>query len=1054
MAELEYSGRDTGTAALTRTAVRWIIIVVAVAVCYYLGGRLGLTLALVRDQVTPLWPPTGIAVVSLLLFGRPAVLGVALGAMAVNASLGPTAVAAVGITAGNTLAPVLAWMLLVRAGFEPRLERLRDSLALIVLGALASMLVSAFVGSGTLVVSGALEGRQFWPTVLVWWVGDAMGVLVVAPVVLAARTVRRTSWLVAGTPRWAEAAGLLVATALMASGIATGQVPVLIGSFPLLVWGAWRFGIVVAAPCMLLASVATTLAAVAARGPFAGVGLAQQMLILQVFNGSAALTVLLLAAAAAEQRAARQVVERAGRELETRVRERTAELAGAVRRLERSERMFTEAECAGHVGSWERDLATDKIAWSNELYRLYGLVPQSVEIDYVLFLERVHPDDRPSVAAANERALRDRQPVTSDFRVVWPDGSVHWLRRQGSVVVDEHDRPVTMIGTAQDITATKFAEEALRKSEEKTRTLLASVTDAIVGVDETGRIALINDRTEELFGYTEHELTGKPVETLLSEPLRAAHERHRAAFMAGPQARPMGIGLDLAGRRKDGTEFPADIALRPLTVAGPSYGRTVVVAVVRDVTERRRAERAAQELRDARTRRRQALEINDTVVQGLTTAIYALERGSRTSAQRALRSTLGTAREMMQNLLGESVAITAGELVREAPASLPLAGDGEFVLPRPRSADAAHRAGLVLADDSTEVRLALRAFLETLSGIDVVGEAADGAEAIRVVTEHRPDGLLLDLAMPVLDGLQALQRIRRVSPNTKVIVLSGYGREQVAEQALELGAVAFVEKGGSLRELARLLQDLFPGAVGTDVGLPDDFLDHAAGAPPSDAEDDIVSVYAHELRNPIAATSSIVELLQDRIDKLPSSTVSDLLAAMERGLHQMELLVQAVTDAKRLGEGELDLLLEPTDVGNLLHAVATELRELTRNNPVTLDVPSGIVTGLDSLRIRQVLTNLIVNAVKFSPRDTSIDITVTEPDDMIEIAVTDHGPGIPPQYRERLFGKFARFGPNAGLGLGLYICRQITREHGGDTILANTGPSGTTFVVSLPRFID
>jgi len=1046
MAELESVERDAGTTEASRTIVGWIVVSLAVALCYYLGGLLGLSLALVRGQVTPLWPPSGIAVVSLLLFGRRAVPGILLGAAAVHAALGPSVIAVVGITAGNTLAPLLAWKLLTWTDFRPRLERLRDALGLITLGALGSMAVSAVIGSSVLVFAGAIEGRHVWSTALVWWAGDATGVLVVAPVLLAGHALWRAPRRIAAPRRLAEATGLLVATGVVALGIANGQVPVLILAFPFLVWGAWRFGITTGAPCTLILSVAATVAAVASRGPFADLGLAHRILILQVFNGSAVLTMLLLATAAAEQRRARQAVELAGRALETRVRERTAELARTVERLERSENRFTEAQRVGHVGSWERDLGTNKFIWSDELYRLHGLPPQSAEIDHASFLELVHPDDRHAVMSLNVRALRDHRAFESYFRVVWPDRTVRWLHRRGTVVVDESGRPVRMIGTAQDVTATKLAEEALRRSEEKTQTLLSSITDAIVGVDGSGRIALVNDRTEELFGYSERELTGRPAELLLPGRLRAAHEGHREAYMAAPEARPMGVGLDLVGRRKDGTEFPADIALRPLTTAGPSYGGTLVVATVRDVTERRRAERTAQELRETRLRRRQALEINDTVVQGLTTAVYALERGHLPNTMRTLRGTLGTARQMMHNLLGENARITAGELIRETPATLP----HEFAPPLPRSADTARRVRIVLADDSSEIRLALRSFFGSMPGVDIVGEAADGEEAIRVVAERCPDALLLDLAMPVLDGLQALPRIRRACPTTKIIVLSGYGRDQVAKQSLELGAVAFVEKGGSLRHLADLLTELFPDAIGSDTGMPDDDLD----TPPTSAEDDIVAAYAHELRTPLAAATSIVELLRERIDRMPSSTVNDLLAATARSLRQADLLLRAVTDARQLGEGELDLVLEPTDVGSLLHTILGELSELTSDHPVTSDIPAGIVTGLDPLRLRQAFSNLIANAVKFSRRGAPIEVALTELEDTVEIAVTDHGPGIPAQYQDRLFGKFARFGPDAGIGLGLYICRQIAREHGGDTVLAGTGPSGTTFVLSLPLFID
>jgi PAS domain S-box-containing protein len=1050
MAELEPVAHDAGTAEASRAILRWIVVGFAVASCYYLSGLLGLSLALVRGQVTPLWPPSGIAVVSLLLFGRRAVPGILLGAVAVNAAFGPTVIAVAGITAGNTLAPLLAWKLLTWTDFQPRLVRLRDALGLITLGALGSMVVSAVIGSGTLGLAGAIEGRHVWSTALVWWAGDATGVLVVAPVLLAGHALWRAPRRIASARRLAEAIGLVVATGVVAFGIANGDVPVLILAFPFLAWSAWRFGIAAAAPYTLVVSVATTMAAVASRGPFTDVGLAERMLALQVFNGSSALTMLLLAAAAAEQRKARQAVELAGRVLETRVRERTAELARTVARLERSENRFTEAQRVGHVGSWERDLRTDEIVWSDEMYRLQGLPPQSAEIDYAAFLERVHPDDRHAVMATNEQALRDHRAFESDFRVVWPDRTVHWLHRRGTVVVDEAGTPVSMIGTAQDITGAKLAEEALRRSEEKTQTLLASITDAIVGVDGSGRIALVNDRTEELFGYTEQDLTGRPAELLLPGRLRGAHERHREAYMAAPQARPMGVGLDLVGRRKDGTEFPADIALRPLTTAGPSYGGTLVVAAVRDVTERRRAERTVQELRETRLRRRQALEINDTVVQGLTTALYALERGHLPNTMRTLRGTLGAARQMMHNLLGENTRVTPSELIRETPATLPSTGEHEFALPLPHPVATPPRVRIVLADDSSEIRLALRSFVGSLSGIDIVGEAADGEEAIRVVTERYPDAVLLDLAMPALDGLQALLRIRRACPTAKIIVLSGYGRDQVAEQSLELGAVAVVEKGGSLRHLADLLTELFPDAIGSDTGMPDDDLE----TPPTSADDDIVTTYAHELRTPLATATSIVELLSERIDRLPSSTVNDLLAATARSLRQADLLLRAVTDAKQLAEGELDLVLEPTDIGALLHTILGELAELTRDHPVTSEIPAGIVTGLDALRVRQAFSNLISNAVKFSRRGAPIEVALIELEDTIEITVTDHGPGVPPQCQDRLFGKFARFGPDAGIGLGLYICRQIAREHGGDTVLADTGPDGTTFALSLPLFID
>jgi PAS domain S-box-containing protein len=138
----------------------------------------------------------------------------------------------------------------------------------------------------------------------------------------------------------------------------------------------------------------------------------------------------------------------------------------------------------------------------------------------------------------------------------------------------------------RDVKERKQTEAVLRRSEEKFRGLLESAPDAMVVVDEQGVIQDANAQVERIFRYEREELKGQPIEVLLPERLRTIHIRHRDGYLSGPQARPMGVGLDLAGRRKDGSEFPVDISLSPLqTEEG-----LLVVAGVRDITERRRAE--------------------------------------------------------------------------------------------------------------------------------------------------------------------------------------------------------------------------------------------------------------------------------------------------------------------------------------------------------------------------------------------------------------------------------------------------------------------------------
>ncbi|MER7957378.1 MASE1 domain-containing protein [Streptomyces sp. NPDC096030] len=283
--------------------------VLAVAALYYGAAKLGLLQQLVRDQVTPLWPPTGVALAALLLMGLRVWPGIAIGAFLANAFLGPSAVAVVAITVGNTLAPVCACLMLRRAGFRAELDRLRDVLALVFLGALAGMLISSTIGSGVLVLSGAVEAGDFWPTWSVWWTGDAMGILVVTPFLLV---LRRARWPVHARPvRWIEAAALAVGTVFVTLlATRTTDSPLLFLVSPFLIWAAFRFQLAGAAPCALVVSTLAILAATGDKGPFAGLDLFSSMVTLQAFNGTTALTALLLAAVITERNDTHEEIKR------------------------------------------------------------------------------------------------------------------------------------------------------------------------------------------------------------------------------------------------------------------------------------------------------------------------------------------------------------------------------------------------------------------------------------------------------------------------------------------------------------------------------------------------------------------------------------------------------------------------------------------------------------------------------------------------------------------------------------------------------------------------
>jgi len=233
-----------------------------------------------------------------------------------------------------------------------------------------------------------------------------------------------------------------------------------------------------------------------------------------------------------------------------------------------------------------------------------------------------------------------------------------------------------------------------------------------------------------------------------------------------------------------------------------------------DVTDRVAAERQREAIERAEERRRQAFQINDDVVQGLTSVIWAIEGGFAPAALVTANDTLAAARAMIEQLLGEAEAPgeVPPELTRAAPpaASLP----DRWEPPAPvREALPLGAVRVVLADDADDLRLLLRVQLGGTGNIEVVGEASTGLGAVEVAARTKPDAILLDLAMPGGNGLDAIPEIRRVSPDTRIVVLSGFSREHLGRQAVDAGADAYVEKG-SLERIVEALTEAFPQLAG------------------------------------------------------------------------------------------------------------------------------------------------------------------------------------------------------------------------------------------------
>jgi diguanylate cyclase (GGDEF)-like protein/PAS domain S-box-containing protein len=256
--------------------------------------------------------------------------------------------------------------------------------------------------------------------------------------------------------------------------------------------------------------------------------------------------------------------------------------------LQRNRRMLAEAQQLARIGSWEWDVAENRVVWSDELFRIYGYTPQAFEPSYETFLSHVHSDDRESVDARNHKAFADHQAFEDVKRVVRADGSEIHMRTRGEVLIAPDGTVMRMLGVCEDVTDKLRAEEA--------QALLAAIVrcsnDAIYTITADGAITTWNPAATRLFGYAEDEAIGMPC-GWLAEAQDAARE---ATLVAAAFKAQLVEPWEAARRRKDGEQVAVSLALSPIRDA---QGRVSSVSVIaRDVSERHRFEAQLRHLAD------------------------------------------------------------------------------------------------------------------------------------------------------------------------------------------------------------------------------------------------------------------------------------------------------------------------------------------------------------------------------------------------------------------------------------------------------------------------
>jgi signal transduction histidine kinase len=385
------------------------------AAAYFGLARLGLQVATIGRSVTLVWPPTGLAIAALLVGSRRLWPAIAVGAFLVNATTpGVGVLTAAGIAAGNTLEAVAAASLVRRGPFRAQLDEMRDVLRFAFLACGVATTVSATIGTLSLLAGGLISAHALWTTWSIWWVGDAMGALVVAPALLTwiSRTgahERRST---------GETIGLAVSLVAATLGMLTephATHPYLV--FPPLIWAALRFGPRGATAATLVVSVITVAMTVAGRGAFVMLSVGENLMALEAFLAAVALTSMLLGATAAERlhaiHAREHFISIASHELRTPLAPLRLQVQRLLRGLARDPRAMTTETIVEALQVIDRQSARLAALLENVLdmtrLRLGRLPLHPEEVDAGALLDEVAGTLRESIAQAGCSLMIERR---------------------------------------------------------------------------------------------------------------------------------------------------------------------------------------------------------------------------------------------------------------------------------------------------------------------------------------------------------------------------------------------------------------------------------------------------------------------------------------------------------------------------------------------------------------------------------------------------------------------------------------------------------------------
>ncbi len=628
--------------------------------------------------------------------------------------------------------------------------------------------------------------------------------------------------------------------------------------------------------------------------------------------------------------------------------------------LRRSEETYARAEAIAHIGSWDWDIATGELHWTDEIYRIFGQPPQAFGATYQAFLETIHPDDRQKVVdAVNDCVADPAAGYDIEHRIVRPDGEVRVVQERGKIYRDEQGRPLRMIGTVHDVTERKATEGRLRE----TLQLLDSVVENIPSMIFMKRaddltFELFNKAGETLLGYRREQLLGRSdFDFFPREQADFFTAKDRAVIEQGAAEIPEEpIDTHHQGRRILNT--------RKIVLRDGAGRPTHLLGISEDITERKRAD-------DELAKYRAQLE------------------------ELVAERTAEASREAQRSQLIVATAID-GFMCADADGHMTACNDAYCRM---------------LGYESDEL---LRLQIADIEANESPAEVAAHIRRIRAqghdrfdTRQRRKDGSLVDVDISV-----TLAQI------DDTVMFFGFVRDITARKAAE---VALIDARDTAERANR-------------------------------AKSDFLARMSHELRTPMNVILGFTQVLEHRLAHRDEARfVGEIHQA---GAHLLEL-INELLDLARIEAGRLAVSISPAQlslaIDQALHLVgpALEERKLRFDNHCR----DGIHLLADPLRLKQVLINLLGNAVKFSPQGGRVTLDCQAiGGDRLRVTIGDAGPGIPVERQQELFKPFSRIDPGSteGVGIGLALCKQLVELMAGDIGVDSAPGQGSRFWFELP----